>query len=291
MDIKKYELFADVAETKNFTRSSDRMGYTQSGVSHILKSLETELGFPLFVRTKQGVRMTKNAELLLPIIHSLLAVNENLEQTINDINGLEAGQLVIASFSSISVNWLPKIVHRYQELYPRINITLMEGGTDDIVGWVEDSVADFGFMSKRNTKALDWVSLRDDPLMAILPSDYPEPDGGVFPVADFQDKPFIITAAGTDYDVHYALSGANIEPNIRFTSKEDRAIVSMVANKLGVSILPKLVIEGLEEHIKAYPLEPYCTRNLGVAVKSLHNMTPAAKKFLQLTKTMLPELV
>ena len=58
MGIKKLELFADVAETRNFTRSGDRMGYTQSGVSHILKSLETEIGFPLFVRTKQGVRLT-----------------------------------------------------------------------------------------------------------------------------------------------------------------------------------------------------------------------------------------
>lgn len=46
MDIKKLELFADVAETLNFTRSGDRMGYTQSGLSHILKSLETEIGFP-----------------------------------------------------------------------------------------------------------------------------------------------------------------------------------------------------------------------------------------------------
>ena len=54
MDIKKFQLFVDVAETKNFTRSGERMGYTQSGVSHILKSLETEMGFPLFVRNKQG---------------------------------------------------------------------------------------------------------------------------------------------------------------------------------------------------------------------------------------------
>lgn len=290
MDIKKYELFADVAETKNFTKSSERTGYTQSGVSHILKSMETELGFPLFIRTKQGVRLTKNAESILPLIHSLLAVNESLEQTINDINGLDSGQLVIAAFSSVSVNWLPEIVHRFQQTYPGITITLMEGGTDEIVGWVEGSVADFGFVSRRNIESLEWVPLREDPLMAILPKDAPVPEDGVFHVADFQDKPFIITAAGTDYDVHYALSTVNIMPNIQFTSKEDRAIVSMVANHLGVSILPKLVIQGLEQDIQAYPLDPYCTRDLGIAVKSRRNMAPAARKFLHLTKSMLPEL-
>ncbi len=47
MDINKYALFADVAETLNFTKSGEHMGYTQSGVSHILKTMETELGFPV----------------------------------------------------------------------------------------------------------------------------------------------------------------------------------------------------------------------------------------------------
>ena len=54
MDIKKFQLFADVAETRNFTKSGERMGYTQSGVSHILKSLENEMGFSLFVRNRES---------------------------------------------------------------------------------------------------------------------------------------------------------------------------------------------------------------------------------------------
>ena len=40
MDISKYALFADVADTGNFTKSGERMGYTQPGVSHILKAME-----------------------------------------------------------------------------------------------------------------------------------------------------------------------------------------------------------------------------------------------------------
>ena len=53
MDIKKYELFVDVAETGSFTKSAERIGYTQSGVSHVLKSLESEIGFNLFIRSKK----------------------------------------------------------------------------------------------------------------------------------------------------------------------------------------------------------------------------------------------
>ena len=188
MDIKKLELFADVAETLNFTRSGDRMGYTQSSVSHILKFLETEIGFPLFVRTKQGVHLTRNAELLLPLVHTLLSANENLSQTIHDVCGVNSGSLVIASFASISIHWLPQIIRRFREMYPGITISLMEGGTDEIVDWVANNQADFGFMSQRNTRGLEWISLCDDPLMAILPRDYPVPRAIAFPLRNSRSR-------------------------------------------------------------------------------------------------------
>ncbi|MGN0505722.1 MAG: LysR family transcriptional regulator [Lachnospiraceae bacterium] len=290
MDIKKCSLFADVAKTENFTKSGERLGYTQSGVSHILKSLETEVGFPLFIRTKQGVKLTSNAERILPTVRSLLSMHENLEQMINEINGLETGQLTIATFSSISIHWLPKIIHHFREIYPNINIQLMEGGTDDIVEWVENDLADFGLLSERELNLLEFIPLCEDPLMAVLPKDHPIPESGSFQISDFNDRNFIISAMGTDYDVHYALDTSEVKPNILFSSKDDHAIISMIANKLGISILPKLVIRNFEDQIASYPLEPFYQRTLGVAVKSKENMSPAAMKFLNLTKEMLPQL-
>lgn len=74
MDINKYALFVDVAETGNFTKTGERMGYTQPGVSHILKSMEAELGFPLFIRTRHGISLTSNAEAILPIVRNMLSI-------------------------------------------------------------------------------------------------------------------------------------------------------------------------------------------------------------------------
>lgn len=290
MDIKKFQLFVDVAETKNFTRSGERMGYTQSGVSHILKSLETEMGFPLFVRNKQGVRLTKNAEAILPLVRALLSRYEILEQTVNNLNGLETGRLVIATYSSISVNWMPPIIYRFQEVYPGIDISLMEGGADDIVGWLNDDIADFGFVSHRNMESLEWISLCEDPLVAVLPKDYPPPAKGTFPIKEFEGKCFIISAMGTDYDIHYALEASGVRPDMRFSTTDDHTIIAMVANKLGISILPQLMLYNYEDQVSSYLLEPYFSRDLGIAVKSRANMSPAAAKFLEITKQILPEL-
>lgn len=79
------------------------------------------------------MHLTRNAELLLPLVHTLLSANENLSQTIHDVCGVNSGSLVIASFASISIHWLPQIIRRFREMYPGITISLMEGGTDEIV--------------------------------------------------------------------------------------------------------------------------------------------------------------
>lgn len=267
------------------------MGYSQSGVSHILKNLEDELGFSLFLRTKHGVSLTANAELILPMVRNLLASNEKLDQTINAINGLETGQITIGSFSSIAIHWLPVILHEFQETYPGIEIHLKEGGTDDIAKWIDENLVDFGIFSKRNMRSMEWIQLYEDPLMAVLPKDYPVPEDGLFPINELEEKPFVISAMGVDYDIHFALQEADISPHIRYSSKDDHAIISMVSNHLGISILPKLIVSGHEDKITALPLKPFYSRDLGIGLRSYKDLTPAAIKFIEFTKRIIPSLV
>ena len=288
MEISKYALFADVAETHNFTKSGDRLGYTQPGVSHTLKSLETELGFALFRRAKNGAFLTPAGRQILPLVRQLLSVNEHLEETISSLNGLTTGHITIACFASISRNWLPQIIYRFRQDYPGIEIELLEGGTDDIVGWIEDHVADFGLLSRRHTSALNWIQLREDPLMAILPNEPKYAQRKSYPVAEMVKQPYILSAEGTDYDIHHLLDKTKIKPDIRFTSKDDHAIVSMVANRLGISILPKLVIDDADYDFISLPLSPYFKRDLGIAYKAESALSPASKKFIQHIQAVLP---
>lgn len=289
MDINKYVLFADVANTKNFTKSGERMGYTQPGVSHVLKAMERELGFSLFLRTPKGVTLTSDAEAILPLVRELLAVNEQLEQTVSQINGLEKGHLCIATFASISRSWLPQVIYAFKLKYPGIEIELLEGGTDDIVGWVEDSQADLGLLSKKHARSLKWTPLYEDALMAILPKEYPVNGREAIPMKEIEEWPFIISAEGVDYDVHDAIQKAGITPNIRYSSTDDHTVISMVSNHLGVSILPDLVIGTAKDKVLALPLEPYFSRELGIGARADTSLSPAAKRFVQTIKETLEQ--
>ncbi|MGN1026287.1 MAG: LysR family transcriptional regulator [Faecousia sp.] len=289
MDIMSYKLFVEIADTKSFTKSGKRMGYSQPAVSRILKALEDKLGFPLFVRTKQSVCLTPNARTILPYVRELLAINEQLEQTVSALNGLQAGHLTIAAFASISRSWLPRIIHTFAQNYAGIEIELLEGGTEEIVGWVKNSAADFGLLSRPHTDSLSWIKLADDPLMAILPKNGPCPQAP-YPIRNLAEHPFILSADGVDCDIHQALERAGITPNIRLSCKDDHSIASMVAGGLGVSILPQLVIQDMDYPIRALPLEPYATRELGIAFVGESALSPAAKQFIRTIQETLPSL-
>lgn len=281
MDIKKYELFVDVAETGSFTKSAERIGYTQSGVSHVLKSLENEIGFNLFIRSKKGVKLTHSAEILLPLIRGLLSSNERVEETIQDIKGYEIGKIRIGAFTSVAINWLPKIIYLFEKKYPKIEISIKEGGTDDIEEWINENTIDIGFLSERHIKNMNFIPLYEDPLVAILPLDYPLSKNKTVPVDAFDGKPFIISTIGTDYDIHHALTDADVKPLMRYSCTDDHAIISMVANNLGISILPELIAKDYKKLVAIRRLKPNYTRMLGIAYKSDDMLTPATKKFIK----------
>lgn len=291
MDINKFIVFESVADTLNFTKSGEMLGYTQSGISHILKTLETELGFPLFVRSRQGVTLTSNARALLPKVRALIRMNEEIEQTVNAINGIESGHITIASFASISRRWLPKIIYSFREKYPKIEIELREGGTDDITEWILNTEADFGLLSHRHIgSSLTWIPLYEDPLVAVLPADYPVGNRKSFPIKAFDGQPFIISAEGVDYDIHAVLADGHVNPAIRFSSKDDHAIQSMVENHLGISILPKLVLDPEIHAIQTLPLSPARSRELGIAAPPEEAISPAAGKFIAAVRDFISSL-
>ena len=289
MDIKKYELFVDVAETGNLTKSADRMGYTQSGVSHLLKSMEDEIGFPLFIRSKRGVTLTQNGEYLLPLVRGLLASNQKIEETIHGINGYEIGKINIGTFTSISISWLPQIIYEFRKKYPHITINIKEGGTDEIESWIDDNSIDLGFLSERHIGQMEFIPLYEDPLMAILPLDHPDVNVDAVSVSSFDQQPFIISTIGTDYDIHHALQESKITPTIKYSCTDDHAIVAMVSAHLGVSILPELICKDYTSSVAVKPLDPYYTRILGIGYKSENSLTPSCKKFLEFSREYVKE--
>lgn len=107
MDLKDMRLFLAIAEENNLTRAAQKNGYTQSAASHMLRNIETELGFSLFSRSQRGLALTRNGEALLSPIRRTLAAAEYFDQTAASIRGIQTGHIRIGAYLSASVQWLP----------------------------------------------------------------------------------------------------------------------------------------------------------------------------------------
>lgn len=289
MDIRKLELLADISETGNLTESGNRLGYSQSSVSHTIKNLEDEIGFPLLKRTNKGVVLTADANLLLPHIHSLITKYNRFNETIDAINGLETGSLVIGTYSSVAIQWLPKIIQKFQVDYPHISLQIKEGGWEEIEEWIENGTVDFGFLSHFPNQKSEFIPLEKDSLCAVLPKDFPlsEQDDVSFPLNAFQNLPFLASEAGVDYDITYTLANAGIKPSIRFYCRDEHSIIAMAANGLGVTILPALIVSGYENQVLTLPLRPYAYRTLGIGMISEKDLSAASRAFIRYTKSIL----
>lgn len=289
MDIRKFQLLLDIAETGNLTASGQRTGYSQSGVSHSIKNLENELGFCLLKRNNKGVMLTSEAKMIMPKIRSLVTQYSQLNEIIDSIHGLEKGSLVIATYSSVAIQWLPLIIHKFQENYPKISLQIKEGGTEEIEEWIQNGMVDFGFYSSFPTQKSEFIPLKKDEIFAVLPPDYELDDAcsKSFPLETFSNIPFIASEMGIDFDIAGVLSYGNINPPIRFYCRDDHSIISMIQHGLGVTLLPGLVLEGYESKIKILPINPRSYRTLGIGIIAKEQLSSAAVKFINYAKSML----
>lgn len=291
MDISKLALLCDIADTKNLTTSADRMGYTQSGVSHAISKLETELGVSVLKRTKRGVELTSDGQMLMPYIKLVVSHYNRLDEILDSILGLQRGSICIGTYCSIASQWLPTIIQKFQQLYPSITISIREGGMQDIEQWLTEGTIDFGFLSWRKNQNYKFIALARDPLYAITAKDFslPEEYLDTFPLSAFSDYPFIASENGVDYDVSLAMEQAGVSPVISFHCRDDHTIVPMVANNLGISLLPGMFLEK-QDNIRKIPVSPCTIRTLGIGILSEKNLSTSAKTFINLSRTVIKEL-
>lgn len=292
MDISKLALLCDVADTKNLTLSAERMGYTQSGVSHAISKLEAEMGIPIIKRTKHGVELTSEGTLLMPYIRLVVTHSQRLDDVIDSILGLQRGSICIGTYCSIASQWLPAIIQHYQQLYPNIAIRIREGGIRDVERWLYEGSIDFGFLSWKKNQNFKFLSLARDPLYAILPKDYPLPEDyqEQFPIRAFADYPFIASENGVDHDVNAALEQSKVIPMTSFTCHDDHTIIPMVEKGLGISLLPNMFLKGQDANIRKLPVTPCSVRTLGIGILSEKTLSTCSKAFIKLSQKMIPEL-
>ena len=291
METKKWEAMLTAVELGSFTRAAARLGVTQSGLTHMMKALERETGLSLLLRDRYGVRPTAAGEQLLPAVRDLLQAAGRLEGQIAAQSGQRRENIRVAAYSSICMHWLPTIIQQFRWACPDVSVDIRMGSVAEIFRWLQEGKVDLSFASRQDQGRYDWVPLWDDPLLAILPPDWPLGGAERFPVSAFSGREFLMPSLGFDLDILEVFETQNVRPDIRSnTAVEDAAILSMVEHGLGVSVLSQLVLQGRHDNVRALPLDPPASRHIGIAVPSLEEASPIIRQFIEFSQRIVGAL-
>lgn len=132
MDINKLQVFLKVIEHNNLTKAAESLGYTQSGITHIINGIEKEVGFRLLKRCHSGVSLTPEGEQLIQFFTDLVDINHQMNHKIMQVKGLTQGSIRIGSYTSVTLFYLPEILKEFLKQHPNIDISLMKGNCSDM---------------------------------------------------------------------------------------------------------------------------------------------------------------
>ena len=281
VNIQKFQALLTTVQLGSFTKAAEKLNYSQSGVSRMIQDLEKEWGVALLERDRAGVRLTSDGVQLLPYVENIIKEYQKLQEQIDQINGLQRGLIRIGTLSSVAAHWLPNVIKRFQKDYPNIDYVLELGYYTDLEQWLAEGRVDCAFLAQPQNKELETIKLGTDRQMAVLPRNHPLLKYKKIPLKKLAQEPFMLLSRDDNSDAMEIFRKHNLKPQVHFTTWDDFAIMSMVEQGMGVSILPELILQRIPYDVVVRELDITVKRELVLALRSQKDASVAVKKFIE----------
>jgi DNA-binding transcriptional LysR family regulator len=236
-------------------------------------------------RGKYGTELTAEGKELYPFIEEAIYRYRSSLEKAAEIRGLETGIIRMGTLASISANWLPPLIHEFEEHYPGIEFVIHQGDYTSIQDWIKTGAIDFGFVSPDAVNGIELTILNKGEFKAILPENHPLSKDTAISISALAKEPFILLEEGHFYEPLEAFRNAGVTPQIKYTLHDDYAIMAMVEEGLGVSILADLILRRTNYRIKALPLNPPIYRTIAIGYLKKESLPAASRRFIELLKS------
>lgn len=274
MDSKKLEILMTAIDLGSFSKASEVVGYTQSGLTHMVDSLERDIGLTLVRRDHNGITLTKEGETLIPSIREFLRANAKLENQIAAITDKKRDTIRVAAYASIAMHWMPELLYRYKRVCPDVSVDLrMVDNALEPYELLESGQTDVIFASRQNYSFCDWTPLYNEKMYAILPKDYPLNGRTTFPLEEFSGQDFLMPYGRFDIDVNAAMDSVGVKLNASVSRVDDETVIRMVGHGLGVTMMTELMIRGRTDDVLCVPVDPPRLRELGMGTSRKMKLT------------------
>ena len=291
MQLAQIQGFLEVARLGNVSHAAEQMGITQPALTARLQGLETELGLPLFVRTRRGVRLTDAGHAFLPYAEQAVSALASGIDQVAEVSAGVGGELALAVAPQVSTYVLPPLLVRFAAGHPHVRLVVRTAHSEEIVDLVIRREVHAGLGRQVRNPQLVYTPIYDDDLVLVS-----APATGAAQ-ASLSDAPLILfDRASSYYDLTTALiREAGVKPRGMIELDNIEAAKRMVAGGLGVALLPRTSVadeleSGFLRATRFAEADPQ-PRHIGVIRRSdAGDPSPSLAAFLDLA-TQVPNLV
>ncbi|UVJ42098.1 LysR family transcriptional regulator [Pseudomonas sp. LS1212] len=286
MNVKQLRAFVAVAQALSFAQAGERLHLSQPALSLTIKALEDDLGGPLLSRTTRSVALTPEGETLLPLARQLLADWDNTEELLRQRFTLQLGKVAIAAMPAFAGNLLPRALKVFRNRYPRVNVAVHDVINEQVLELVRHRRVELGVgFEPEPSDPLVFKPLYLDRFVAVVPTDSPLAQKAQVSWHELLAEDFIAlqrpSAVRLLLEQHLLAEHGKLA--VAFESHQLSTIGRMVANGLGVSAVPALCVQQMQElgACCVALVEPTIERRIGVAMLADHKLSAAAQALLE----------
>jgi len=282
MTFTQLEIFSVLAKVGSFSRAAAALGITQSGVSHAIKLLETELGVSLLNREGGALALTDVGARLLSRANDILQQKEALQQEASLEQGIARGTLRIASFGATSsLRILPALMAQFQRVHPLVEVQIDEVVDEVVVQWLLERRIELGFVVLPDER-FDTLPLVTDELVAVLTASHPLASKKTVSAKDFHNRPFIRTSAGSGPHIDQFLGAQGAIPKTLFRFEQLTSMMGFVVQGDAIAIAARLALPDAPAGLVYRSLQPRWPREIALAALSFDRLSPAARAFIEI---------
>lgn len=283
MKLSQCAALVAVVDSGSFTKAARQLGISQSAVSHAVGSMETELGCLLLERDRSGVRPTETGRDILAHARDMLAHAEQIRRAVAHSR---TGPIRFATSQSFATRLLPALLSRFHAGVPDQEVDVREGTDQQIALWLRRRAVDVGVVTLPKTD-LNTVPLWQDEMFAVLPATHPFAGTRFLPADRLAREPLLMPIGGVEPMVRSALRLAGVEPKVGYRMRDLNALLALVAEGLGVTVLPDLALpRPAARGISVVPLVPTVTRRVALAVPQRAGRSAAVRLFVGMAREL-----
>ena len=286
MDLDQLHTFLEIVRLKSFSKAAQTCFRTQPAISAQVRQLEQELNTTLFERLGTRISLTMAGKIFAEYAEQILNLRRQAQDSINELEKVPRGELVIAANEATCIYVLPDVFSRYKELFPNVQLQVDRSFGARVVEAVMENVADFGLTQLPVAeKRVQVVEIYKDEVHCVVTADHPLAALDRVQCEDVQPYPLLLPQSGR---TRTRLNSwfETLEDDVRISMELDstETMKKFVLAGLGVSFLASMncLDEVAAGTLKTIPLAPEpMIRKLGLIYRKDKALSKAALGFIQ----------